>query len=82
MIVAVAVSIGVRRMLSAENIYTIKLVARRHFIPKALHANMFLVRPASEDVMDTGLSAAAGRTSASTSSCACRSRTAGCATSW
>ncbi|MGA7674205.1 MAG: chloride channel protein [Rhizomicrobium sp.] len=51
MIVAVAVSIGVRRMLSRENIYTIKLVARRHFIPKAMHANMFLIRPAG-DVMD------------------------------
>jgi CIC family chloride channel protein len=38
-------------MLSRENIYTIKLVARRHFIPKAMHANMFLIRPAG-DVMD------------------------------
>lgn len=51
MIVAVAISIGIRRMLSSENIYTIKLVGRRHFIPKALHANMFLVRHAN-DVMD------------------------------
>lgn len=51
MIVAVAVAIGVRRVLSRENIYTIKLMARRHFIPKALHANMFLVRPAG-DVMN------------------------------
>jgi CIC family chloride channel protein len=51
MIIAVAVSIGTRRMLSRENIYTIKLVGRGHFIPKALHANMFLVR-AAEDVMD------------------------------
>jgi CIC family chloride channel protein len=51
MIIAVAISIGCRRMLSAENIYTIKLLARRHFIPKALHANMFLVRQTS-DVMD------------------------------
>lgn len=51
MIIAVAISIGCRRVLSRENIYTIKLVARRHFIPKALHANMFLVRRA-EDVMD------------------------------
>jgi len=51
MIVAVAISIGIRRMLSDENIYTIKLVARRHFIPKALHANMFLIRRAG-DVMD------------------------------
>ncbi|MEO6994343.1 MAG: chloride channel protein, partial [Lacunisphaera sp.] len=51
MIIAVAISIGVRRVLSRENIYTIKLQARRHFIPKALHANMFLVRRAG-DVMD------------------------------
>jgi len=48
MIVAVAVSIGVRRLLSDENIYTIKLVGRRHFIPKAMHANMFLIRLAGE----------------------------------
>jgi CIC family chloride channel protein len=48
MIIAVAVSIGVRRLLSRENIYTIKLVGRRHFIPKALHANMFLVQRAFE----------------------------------
>ena len=51
MIIAVAISIGIRRILSRENIYTIKLQARRHFIPKALHANMFLVRRAGE-VMD------------------------------
>jgi chloride channel protein, CIC family len=48
MIIAVAISIGVRRIFSRENIYTIKLMARRHFIPKALHANMFLVRRAAE----------------------------------
>jgi CIC family chloride channel protein len=54
MILAVAVAVGVRRLLSRENIYTIKLVARRHFIPKALHANMFLVRRAS-DVMDRAI---------------------------
>ena len=50
-IIAVALGIGVRRLLSRENIYTIKLVARGHLIPKALHANMFLVRHA-EEVMD------------------------------
>jgi CIC family chloride channel protein len=50
-IVAVALSIGIRRLLSRENIYTIKLVTRGHMIPKALHANMFLVRHA-EEVMD------------------------------
>ena len=42
-IVAVALAIGTRRLLSVENIYTIKLVGRGHFVPKALHANMFLV---------------------------------------
>ncbi len=50
-IVAAALSIGVRRLLSRENIYTVKLVTRGHVIPKALHANMFLVRHA-EEVMD------------------------------
>ncbi len=49
-IVAVALAIGIRRLLSQENIYTIKLVSRGHFVPKALHANMFLVRQA-RDVM-------------------------------
>jgi CIC family chloride channel protein len=47
MIVAVALSLGVRRVLSRQSVYTIKLVARGHFIPEALHANMFLVRTAN-----------------------------------
>jgi len=51
-IIAVALAIGVRRLLAAENIYTVKLVGRGHFVPKALHANMFLVRRARE-VMQT-----------------------------
>jgi len=46
MILAVAAALGVRRLLSRENIYTLKLVRRGHPIPKALHANMFLVRRA------------------------------------
>jgi CIC family chloride channel protein len=50
-IVAVALAIGIRRLLSAENIYTVKLVGRGHFVPKAMHANMFLVRRAG-DVME------------------------------
>ncbi len=50
MIVAVALSLGVRRVLSRESVYTVKLVARRHFIPKAMHANMFMVHQAA-DVM-------------------------------
>ena len=54
MIVAVAMSIGTRRMLSRETIYTLKLVRRGRSIPKARHANMFLVRSARE-VMDTDI---------------------------
>ena len=51
MILAVAAGLGVRRTLSRENIYTAKLIGRGHAIPKALHANMFLVRVA-KDVME------------------------------
>jgi CIC family chloride channel protein len=51
MIVAVAMSIGARGLLSRETIYTLKLVRRGRAVPKARHANMFLVRRASE-VMD------------------------------
>ncbi len=60
MIVAVAMSVGVRRLLSRENIYTLKLVRRGQAIPKALHANMFLVRRAQE-VMDSRRGGAARR---------------------
>ena len=50
MILAVALSLGVRRLLSLENIYTMKLVGRGHAMPRGLHANLFLVRSA-RDVM-------------------------------
>jgi chloride channel protein, CIC family len=62
MILAVALSIGVRRLLSRENIYTMKLFRRGHAVPKALHANMFLVRRA-QDVMDRDVIVAAGQMS-------------------
>jgi len=52
MIIAVAFSLGVRRLLSPESIYTLKLARRGHAIPKALHANMFFVQSAAQ-VMDT-----------------------------
>ncbi len=48
MILAVAFSVGVRRWLSPESIYTLKLFRRGHSVPKALQANMFLVRRARE----------------------------------
>jgi len=54
LIVAVAVSIGARRLLCRETIYSLKLVRRGRAIPKARHANMFLVRSARE-VMDADI---------------------------
>ncbi|MBS0518426.1 MAG: chloride channel protein [Proteobacteria bacterium] len=51
MILAVAVSIGVRQLLSRQTIYTLKLWRRGHVIPQSRHANMFLVQHAT-DVMD------------------------------
>ncbi len=47
-IVAAALAIGVRRLLSDENIYTVKLAWRGIHIPKDRHTNMFLVRHAKE----------------------------------
>lgn len=61
MIVAVAVSVGVRRLLSPESIYSMKLFRRGQALPKALHANMFLVRRARE-VMDTDVVVVSGDT--------------------
>jgi len=52
MIIAVAFSLGTRRLLSRESIYTLKLARRGHVIPNALHANMFLVQSAAQ-VMET-----------------------------
>ena len=62
MIVAVAVSVQVRRMLSRETMYTLKLVRRGHPIPKALHANMFLVKRAAE-VMNSAITVLPAETS-------------------
>jgi chloride channel protein, CIC family len=49
-IISVASAIGIRRLLSRENIYTIKLFRRGHDIPKERHSHMFLIRHA-KDVM-------------------------------
>ncbi len=54
MILAVALSVGVRRLLSPESIYTLKLFRRGLFLPKALHANIFLERRAHE-LMDSDI---------------------------
>ncbi len=48
LVLAVAVSIGVRRWLVPDNIYTIKLRHRGRPIPTNRHTNMYLVRPIKE----------------------------------
>ncbi len=52
MILAVGAALATRRLLSRENIYTLKLIRRGHPVPRGLHANMFLVQNA-KDVMET-----------------------------
>lgn len=54
MVIAVAVAVAVRRVVSMESLYTIKLIGRGHLIPQALHANLFLVRHAA-DIMDRNI---------------------------
>jgi CIC family chloride channel protein len=52
MTIVVALSYGVRKALSPESIYTLKLVRRGHYMPDALHTNMHFLRRAKE-LMDT-----------------------------
>ena len=54
MTITVAISYGVRTMLSKESIYTMKLVRRGHIMPEALQANLHHVKRA-RDIMDTHL---------------------------
>lgn len=52
MTITVALSYGIRRLLSKESIYTLKLVRRGHYLPEALQANPQQLKRAG-DVMDT-----------------------------
>jgi CIC family chloride channel protein len=61
MILAVGASLATRRLLSRENIYTLKLIRRGHPVPRGLHANMFLVQRA-QDVMETDAPVVASET--------------------
>ena len=70
-----------RRLLSRENIYTLKLVRRGHPIPKALHANMFLVRSAAE-IMERDVLVLDEATHSPTFLRHWRPRRAGCGMSW
>lgn len=44
LILAVSLAIGLRRLLSEENIYTVKLAWRGRRVPRDRHSNMFLIR--------------------------------------
>jgi chloride channel protein, CIC family len=48
MTLTVAASYGLRRLLLAESIYTMKLARRGHYMPKALQANASLVHHVSD----------------------------------
>jgi len=48
LVLAVAISVGIRRTLIVENIYTVKLRHRGRPIPIIRHTNMYLVRQAKE----------------------------------
>ena len=52
MTITVALSYGVRRLLSRQSIYTLKLVRRGHYMPEALRADFHQLQKARE-VMDT-----------------------------
>lgn len=52
MTITVALSYGVRRLLSRQSIYTLKLVRRGHYMPEALRADFHQLQRA-RDVMDT-----------------------------
>jgi CIC family chloride channel protein len=73
LVLAVALAVGVRRWLVAENIYTIKLRNRGRPIPTIRHTNMYLVQQArdlmsacfvvlpAETRIETALEAVAGK---------------------
>jgi CIC family chloride channel protein len=59
MTITVAVSYGVRKLLSDESIYTLKLVRRGHYMPEALQTNVQFIRHA-KDMMDTNFKVVPG----------------------
>ncbi|GBE02300.1 H(+)/Cl(-) exchange transporter ClcA [bacterium BMS3Bbin06] len=52
--VTVAFSYGVRKILSKDSIYTLKLARRGHYVPEALQANVYHVKRV-KDMMETRL---------------------------
>ena len=48
MTITVAISYGVRKFLSKESIYTLKLARRGHYMPESMQASFYLVRLARD----------------------------------
>ena len=48
MTITVAIAYGVRKMISNESIYTLKLARRGHRMPSAMQANIQYMKPARE----------------------------------
>ena len=61
LILAVATGYGIRRLLSRDSIYTLKLVRRGHRIPRSLQTNLLYIKPASQ-VMSTRFKIASAAT--------------------
>ncbi len=61
-IVAVAVATGVRRLLTDETLYTMKLGRRGHPIPEERHTNLYLVKRAQDIMEQRFIVATAGTT--------------------
>src|SRR5664279_704229 len=61
-IIAVAVASGVRRALSRDTIYTIKLRHRGHHVPQDRHANLYLVQQAGQIMERQFIAAESGTT--------------------
>lgn len=61
-ILTVAIAAGVRRALSRDTIYTIKLRHRGHHVPQDRHANLYLVQQAGQIMERQFIAAEAGAT--------------------
>lgn len=48
LIVVSSLAFGMRRLVTKETIYTRKLTRRGHYIPEALHSNIYLMRPVEQ----------------------------------
>ncbi|MDA8173570.1 MAG: chloride channel protein [Nitrospiraceae bacterium] len=65
MVITVTISYGVRKLLSTESIYTMKLARRKHFITEVLQRDLLYMKRAVEimdtqfDTVDSGLAAGA-----------------------